>query len=187
MNMNIKPELQSMALGMSERIIPIHAAVKEMMDELVHPAAKRFEEAHAKAPTPWTYTDEMLEIINGLKAEAKKLFAALERADDVEDKRSLFQGWLALRAPMIIALLDAWEVEHDNGIVEDFDWVSKLSDEAIESSIKTVREAHPEEATDIAFMVYFAYLEMPEFEKWFKPEDVFKAHFEAAGAGAKGD
>ena len=78
-------------------------------------------------------------------------------------------------------------VEHDNGIVEDFDWVSKLSDEAIESSIKTVREAHPEEATDIAFMVYFAYLEMPEFEKWFKPEDVFKAHFEAAGAGAKGD
>lgn len=122
-----------------------------------------------------------------VKAEAKKLFAALERADDVEDKRSLFQGWLALRAPMIIALLDAWEVEHDNGIVEDFDWVSKLSDEAIESSIKTVREAHPEEATDIAFMVYFAYLEMPEFEKWFKPEDVFKAHFEAAGAGAKGD
>ena len=72
MNMNIKPELQTMALGMTERLIPIHAAVKEMMEEKVYPAAAKFEEAHAKAPTPWTYTDEMLEIINGLKDEAKK-------------------------------------------------------------------------------------------------------------------
>lgn len=67
----IKPELQTMALGMTERVKPIQQAVKQMMEEDVIPASEKFHEAHAKAPDPWTYTPEMLEIINGLKDKAK--------------------------------------------------------------------------------------------------------------------
>ena len=68
----IKPELQSMALGMTDKVKPLVEAVRKMMEEEVIPATEKFEEAHAKAPTPWTYTPEMLEIIDGLKAEARK-------------------------------------------------------------------------------------------------------------------
>jgi hypothetical protein len=109
-----------------------------------------------------------------LKAEGKKLHKVLLESDDVEDKRSIFQGWLARRAAMIIALLDAWEIEHQGGFVEDFEWVEKLDIEKVKRSLVTIKEEH-EDATDKAIAVYFAYLEMPALEELFKLDEIFAA------------
>jgi hypothetical protein len=109
-----------------------------------------------------------------VQAEAKKLHKVLLDSDDVEDKRSIFQGWLARRAPMIIALLDAWEIEHKGGFVEDFDWVNELDIEKVKSSIEVVKKEH-EETDDKAVAVYFAYLEMPKLEELFNLEELFPA------------
>ncbi len=68
----IKPELETMSLGMTERLKPLHEAVAAMVRDEIIPASAAFEEAHAKAPDPWTYTPEMLEIIDGLKAKARE-------------------------------------------------------------------------------------------------------------------
>lgn len=109
-----------------------------------------------------------------LLAEAKKLHRVLLESDDVEDKRSVFQGWLARRAPMIIALLDAWEVEHQGGFVEDFDWVANLDNEKVKETISKIKEEH-EEATDKSLAVYMAYLEMPGLEDMFNIDELFAA------------
>lgn len=116
-----------------------------------------------------------------LKKEAARLHKVLLAAEDVEEKRTLFQGWLAHRVKLIIALLDAWEIEHNGGFVEDFDWVEKLSKEQVQESMTKVRadlsaDNQGELATDKGFLVYFAYLEMPLVNELFPNfDDIFQS------------
>jgi hypothetical protein len=109
------------------------------------------------------------------ESEAKKLYAALMRSEDSEDKRSIFQGWLARRAALIVGLLEAWEVTHQGGFVENFDWVAGLDKEKVTAAMAKVKEANPEVATDLAFMIYFAYLELPILSEIFDVDQVFAA------------
>ena len=91
--------------------------------------------------------------------EAKLLIPALVRDEDADEARTFLQGWLARRAEMIVKFLDAWEVEHQGGIVEDFDWVEKLDAETVKRSMDEAFDA--EKFEPIAPLVYFAYLEIP--------------------------
>lgn len=106
-------------------------------------------------------------------AEAKKLYKAITESDDPEDKRSLFQGWLARRGEMIIAFLDAWEIEHKGGFVEDFDWVEKLELDKVKASIEQVKKDKPEVADDRAIAIYLAYLELPHLEELYPVASIF--------------
>ena len=91
--------------------------------------------------------------------EARKLLAALRRSSDLDAQRTFLQGYLARRAEMIVRLLDAWEIEHQNGIVEDFAWVDDLPAEKVKESLEVLKEV--EELDPEAPLVYFAYLELP--------------------------
>lgn len=89
--------------------------------------------------------------------ECKHLLAALRRSEDLDAQRTYLQGWLARRAELIVTLLDAWEVKHTNGIVEDFGWVEELSADKVKASLEKVDPKFEK----IAPLVYFAYLELP--------------------------
>jgi hypothetical protein len=91
--------------------------------------------------------------------EAKLLIPALIRSDDPDEARTYLQGWLARRAEMIVAFLDAWEIEHQGGIVEDFAWVDELPADTVKKSLEDAFDAEKFEA--IAPLIYFAYLEIP--------------------------
>ncbi len=92
--------------------------------------------------------------------ECKLLLNALRKSDDSDSKRTYLQGWLARRAEMIVSFLDAWEIQHTNGIVEDFDWVANVTAEQAKESLERITKEN-EELEPIAPLVYFAYLELP--------------------------
>jgi hypothetical protein len=105
--------------------------------------------------------------------ETRLLLQALRKTDDLDAKRTFLQGWLARRAEMVVAFLDAWEVSHSNGIVEDFGWVEELPAERVKASIEAVRE----KCTDlepIAPLVYFAYLQLPVTEEVLDVAELWK-------------
>ena len=62
-----------------------------------------------------------------IQKETRLLLPALIKSGDPDEGRTYLQGWLARRAEMIVAFLDAWEIEHQGGIVEDFSWVEALT------------------------------------------------------------
>jgi hypothetical protein len=93
--------------------------------------------------------------------ECRILLRELERSSDPDDARTSLQGWLARRAEMIVGFLDAWGVQHQGGIVEDFDWVAKLEAAKVKESMAKLAE----KAEPVAPLVYFAYLELPVTEQ----------------------
>jgi len=97
-----------------------------------------------------------------LQKECRLLLAALQKAEDADEGRTFLQGWLARRAEMVVGFLDAWEVDHQNGIVEDFDWASELPADKVKESLEQV---DAEKFEPIAPLVYFAYLELPVTEE----------------------
>lgn len=105
--------------------------------------------------------------------EAKLLLAALRRTDDTDAQRTFLQGWLARRADMIVYFLDTWEVEHNNGIVDHFDWVAELSAEKVKESLPGLKEVN-DALEDIAPLVYFAYLELPVSGEVLDVDAIFK-------------
>jgi hypothetical protein len=114
--------------------------------------------------------------------ECKLLLNALKKSDDADAKRTYLQGWLARRAEMIVSFLDAWEVGHSSGIVEDFDWVQELETEKVKESVAAIRE----KLTDlepIAPLVYFAYLEVPCTDEALDVEELWKSVEPAAKEG----
>ncbi|RMG08490.1 MAG: hypothetical protein D6731_21810 [Planctomycetota bacterium] len=117
-----------------------------------------------------------------LAKECRLLLSALRKSDDVDAKRSFLQGWLARRAQMIVAFLDAWEVEHQGGIVEDFSWVESLDAEKVKRSLETVREQLPD-LEPVAPLVYFAYLELPVTEEVLDVEALWRSLTPAAAEG----
>ncbi len=60
-----------MDLGISDRVKPILAQVKQMIDEEVRPLEEEYE-AEIDNGDRWQWTDRQLEIINGLKAKARE-------------------------------------------------------------------------------------------------------------------
>lgn len=96
-----------------------------------------------------------------LVKETRLLLKALEASTDVDDARTFLQGWLARRAEMIVGFLDAWGIQHQGGIVEDFDWVQKLEASKVKESLAKMGE----KAEPVAPLVYFAYLELPVTEE----------------------
>ncbi len=93
------------------------------------------------------------------KKEARNLISALKKSD-LDSQRTFLQGWLARRADMIVYFLNAWEIEHQNGIVESFDWVDELEVEKVKESLPGLTEMN-ENLEPIAPLIYFAYLELP--------------------------
>jgi hypothetical protein len=92
--------------------------------------------------------------------EARLILAALRKTDVLDAQRSYLQGWLARRADMVVYFLNAWEVDHTNGIVEHFDWVAELTPEKLKESLPGLAEVN-DKLEEIAPLVYFAYLELP--------------------------
>lgn len=93
--------------------------------------------------------------------ECRILLRELEKSENPDEARTFLQGWLARRAEMIVGFLDAWGVQHQGGIVEDFDWVDKLEAAKVKESLAKVGE----KAEPVAPLVYFAYLELPVTEQ----------------------
>lgn len=104
-----------------------------------------------------------------LVKETRLLLKALEFAEP-DDARTFLQGWLARRAEMIVGFLDAWGVQHQGGIVEDFEWVQKLEADKVKESLAKVGE----KAEPVAPLVYFAYLELPVTEQVVSVDDLLK-------------
>lgn len=113
--------------------------------------------------------------------ETRLLLQALRKSEDLDAKRTFLQGWLARRAEMVVAFLNAWEVEHTNGIVESFDWVTEITAETVTASLETVKEKC-ENLAPIAPLVYFAYLELPVSEEVLDIDALWKSVEEAAPA-----
>ncbi len=61
----------SMALGMTERLKPIHARVAELVRDEITPASAEFEAEIGKGGDRWAFTPRMTEILDGLKAKAR--------------------------------------------------------------------------------------------------------------------
>jgi acyl-CoA dehydrogenase len=68
----IKPELETMSLGMTERLKPLHEAVAAMVRDEIIPASEEFEAEVGKSGDLWTFTDRQTEILEGLKAKARE-------------------------------------------------------------------------------------------------------------------
>ena len=64
--------MPSMDLGMSDRVTPIYNRVKDMVRNEIMPLDIEYEEEIAKAPDRWKHTKRMDEILENLKAKAKK-------------------------------------------------------------------------------------------------------------------
>ncbi len=62
--------MSNMALGMTDRLKPIHAAVRDMVRDEIAPASEEFLAEVSKGER-WVYTDRQREILEGLKAKAK--------------------------------------------------------------------------------------------------------------------
>ncbi|MCP3053541.1 acyl-CoA dehydrogenase family protein [Aurantimonas marianensis] len=62
--------MNNMALGMTERLKPIHAAVRDMIRDEIAPASEEFLAEVSKGER-WVYTDRQRDILEGLKAKAK--------------------------------------------------------------------------------------------------------------------
>ena len=105
-----------------------------------------------------------------LLKETRLLLKALEASIIVDDARTFLQGWLARRAEMIVAFLDAWGVQHQGGIVEDFEWVQKLEVAKVKESLAKAGE----KAEPIGPLVYFAYLELPVTEQALDVDNLLK-------------
>lgn len=117
-----------------------------------------------------------------LGKEAKLVVSALQReSTDTDDARTFLQGWLARRAEMIVGFLDAWGVQHQGGIVEDFDWVEKLDAAKVKESVAKVGE----KAEPVAPLVYFAYLELPVTEQVLDVDALLKGVAEGSQAAEK--
>ncbi len=61
----------SMALGMTERLKPLHAKVAAMIRDEIAPASEEFLAEVGKGGDRWAYTPRMTEILETLKAKAK--------------------------------------------------------------------------------------------------------------------
>ncbi len=70
MNTRVAPGAE-MALGMSDRLKPIHAKVAAMIRDEITPASEEFLQEVANNPDRWTYTPRMKEILEGLKKKAR--------------------------------------------------------------------------------------------------------------------
>lgn len=116
---------------------------------------------------------------NRIAKETRLLVPALIRDEDLDEARTYLQGWLARRAEMIVHFLDAWEVEHQGGIVEDFSWVEKLTAEQVKPSLESLE---PDKFEPIAPLIYFAYLEVPCTEEVLDVDALLKG-LEAAPQG----
>ncbi|MBT7693809.1 MAG: hypothetical protein HN750_17580 [Gemmatimonadales bacterium] len=106
--------------------------------------------------------------------ETRLLLQALRKSEDLDAKRTFLQGWLARRAEMVVAFLNAWEVEHTNGIVDSFDWVTEITAETVTASLETIKEKC-ENLAPIAPLVYFAYLELPVSEEVLDVDALWKS------------
>lgn len=93
--------------------------------------------------------------------EARLLMQALRASEDLDGPRTFLQGWLARRAEMIVTFLNDWEVQHQNGIVDDFEWVQKLEADKVKASLDKLDPKFE----SFAPLVYFAYLEVPVTEQ----------------------
>ena len=82
---------------------------------------------------------------------------------------------------MIVGFLDAWGVQHQGGIVEDFEWVSKLEVGKVKDSVAKVGE----KAEPVAPLVYFAYLELPVTEQVLDVEALLKGVAEGSQPASK--
>ncbi|MEL6211874.1 MAG: acyl-CoA dehydrogenase, partial [Pseudomonadota bacterium] len=60
-----------LALGMSDRLKPLHARVAEMVRDEITPASEEFHSEIGKNGDRWSYTPRMTEILEGLKSKAK--------------------------------------------------------------------------------------------------------------------
>jgi hypothetical protein len=114
-----------------------------------------------------------------LVKETRLLLRSLENSTEVDEGRTFLQGWLARRAEMIVALLDAWGVQHQGGIVEDFEWVQKLEPAKVKESLTKVEKFEP-----VAPLVYFAYLELPVTEQVVDVDALLKTAANGTAASA---
>lgn len=64
--------MSEMALGMTERLKPIHERVARMVREEIIPLDAEFLAEVGKAGDRWVYTDRQTEILGGLKAKARE-------------------------------------------------------------------------------------------------------------------
>ncbi|HEY9055520.1 MAG TPA: acyl-CoA dehydrogenase family protein, partial [Aurantimonas sp.] len=62
--------MNNMALGMTDRLKPIHAAVRDMIRDEIAPASEEFLAEVSKGGR-WVYTDRQRDLLEGLKAKAK--------------------------------------------------------------------------------------------------------------------
>ena len=69
-DMTRSPSNDAMALGMSERLKPIHAAVRDMVRDEIGPLGEEFLAEVGKGER-WVYTERQREILDGLKDKAK--------------------------------------------------------------------------------------------------------------------
>ncbi len=140
----------------------------ELLDALPAPDRRQLLRAHGcKVPVG----AGTLKRADRVGKEARMLVAALRRSTDPDQARTFLQGWLARRAEMVVAFLDAWEVPHQMGIVEEFGWVAKLDAEKVKASLEAVADKHQE---PIAPLVYFAYLELPVTEQVLDVDALFR-------------
>ena len=147
----------------------------ELLDALPGPDRKDLLRRHgAKVKI----TAGSLKRADRMRKEARLLLTTLRKSDDSDAQRTFLQGWLARRADMIVHFLDKWEVEHQNGIVEDFGWVEELPAEKVKESLEGLRE----DLEPHAPLVYFAYLELPATEEVLDLDALFKGMETAAVA-----
>ncbi|MEC5325171.1 acyl-CoA dehydrogenase family protein [Aurantimonas sp. A3-2-R12] len=62
--------MNNMALGMTDRLKPIHAAVRDMIRDEIAPASEEFLAEVSKGER-WVYTDRQRDLLEGLKTKAK--------------------------------------------------------------------------------------------------------------------
>lgn len=143
----------------------------EILDALPGPDRKDLVRRHGAKVKIGTGT---LRRADRMAKECRLLLGALRKSDDMDSKRTYLQGWLARRAEMIVAFLDAWEVQHQGGIVEDFDWVKDLTIEQVKASVEKI-VGENEDLEKVAPLVYFAYLEVEVTDQVLDVEAIWKS------------
>ncbi len=58
-------------LRMSKDVVPLYDAVKEFIAEVVNPGSEEFHTLGETRPDRWAYSDEQLEVLEGMKNEAR--------------------------------------------------------------------------------------------------------------------
>ena len=164
-----------MKLGPFLKRLPEPFAI-EILESLPAPDRRELLRKHgAKVPI----AAGSLKRADRIQKETRLLVQALEKSDNLDAQRTFLQGWLARRAEMIVGFLDAWGVQHQGGIVEDFEWVAKLDAAKVKESLAKVGE----KAEPVAALMYFAYLELPCTEEVLDVENLLKGV--AQGTGTK--